>query len=163
MNQAKQEDAVPLHVFISIAANKTGKTNQEIAEEVGFTRGNVVAMIRSGSMKVPVNRVMSLAKAIDVDPLTLLRKTLGESGGEILDVIQVVTGKNAISDNEALLVDFVRTTSGNLDIDWTSRPEFTDALTPAIKLIRTRETRNATMAIKKRHESDGRFAGQKKS
>lgn len=66
--QTKKDDAVLPHHFISLAIAATGKSNQEIADEIGIPRGNVIAMIRSGSMKLPINRVAAMAKAIEVDP-----------------------------------------------------------------------------------------------
>lgn len=156
------DDAVLSHHFISIAISASGKSNQEIAEECGFLRGNVVAMIRSGAMKLPINRVLRLAKAVDVDPITLLRKTMSNQDAVLLKAIEEILGAHAISEKEFALIQFVRAKSGNLDIEWTSRPEFVAGIEPAIVEIRKREGKEAVRQVKTLHEGDNRYAAVSK-
>jgi hypothetical protein len=159
--EAKKEDAVLPHHFISLAIAATGKSNQEIAEEIGIPRGNVIAMIRTGSMKLPINRVSAMAKAIDVDPITLLRKVMSQGEAEILKSIEEITGSRAVSANEFGLVQFVRHHSNNLDIAWSSRPEFAEALLESIERIKTRESREAVRQLSNLHAEDKRYAAVK--
>jgi len=42
--------------------------HQEIAEAAGFKLGNNIAMIRQGKYKVPIDKAVRLAKAIEIDP-----------------------------------------------------------------------------------------------
>lgn len=161
-DDAKKSDAVPVHQFISLAVSKTGKTNQEIADEVGFTRGNVVAMIRSGSMKCPLNRVVRLAKAIDVDPADLLRRTLGPNDAALLETFQEISGARIVSSMEYEFIEWVRRVSGNVDVGWHNRPEFITAAQPVIETIAKQVSRESTRQMKKLAEEDSRHAGPSK-
>lgn len=157
----KKDDAVLPHHFISLAIAATGKSNQEIAEEIGMSRGNVIAMIRSGSMKLPINRVSAMAKAVNVDPVTLLRKVMTPGDLEVLKTLEEVAGTRAISENEFGLIEFVRHHSKNLDIAWQSRPEFAEPLLEAIERIKNRESRESVRQIDKLHSEDKRYAPAK--
>jgi len=57
------------------------KTQSEIGNEAGFQNANVLSMIRSGSAKLPLDRVPALAAALDCDPALLLRLALDQAVG----------------------------------------------------------------------------------
>src|SRR5690554_5309731 len=58
------------------------KKNQgEIATEAGFIHTNMLAMIKNGSSKLPLDRVPALARALDTDPRHLFKLALEQSGG----------------------------------------------------------------------------------
>ena len=158
----KKDDAVLPHHFISLAISATGKSNQEIADEIGIPKGNVVAMIRSGSMKLPINRVAAMAKAIDVDPMKLLRVVMSEGDAALLKAIEEIAGTRVVTENEFALIEFIRHHSKNLDIDWKSRPEFSEPLLESIERLRQRESREAVRQVQTLHDSDNRFAAAKK-
>ncbi|SIT18816.1 hypothetical protein SAMN05421759_1356 [Roseivivax lentus] len=46
----------PTARLIADAIDASGKTQREIAEEIGFPRGNVISMLRSGEMRLPIER-----------------------------------------------------------------------------------------------------------
>ncbi len=58
------------------------KTQAEIAEEAGFVNPNMISMLKSGASKVPLDRVPSLAKALDTDPRHLFKLAFEQDGGE---------------------------------------------------------------------------------
>ena len=47
--------------FVSIAVAASGKSEEQIAKEVGYAKPNVITMIREGTAKLPVNKVNALA------------------------------------------------------------------------------------------------------
>ena len=53
-----------------------------IAAEAGFVNPNIVSMLKSGSSKLPLDRVPSLARALGCDPAYLLRLTLEQVAGD---------------------------------------------------------------------------------
>jgi len=57
------------------------KTQAEIASEAGFPNANMVSLLKSGRNKVPLDRVPSLAKALEVDPAYLMRLALDQAVG----------------------------------------------------------------------------------
>lgn len=57
------------------------KTQAEIASEVGFANANMMTFLKNGRNKVPLDRVPSLAKALEVDPAYLMRLALDQAVG----------------------------------------------------------------------------------
>lgn len=49
------------------------KTQAEIASEAGFPNANMMTFLKNGRNKVPIDRVPSLAKALEVDPAYRMR------------------------------------------------------------------------------------------
>ena len=70
-----------------------GKSQKEIAEEVGFPKANVLTMIKKGQTKLPIKRVPKMAIALDVDPARLMKICLAEYHPEILQVIEETLGE----------------------------------------------------------------------
>lgn len=58
------------------------KKQSQIATEAGFKNPNMIAMIKAGASKLPLDRVLSLAKALECDPALLLRLALEQACGE---------------------------------------------------------------------------------
>jgi transcriptional regulator with XRE-family HTH domain len=57
------------------------KTQAEIASEAGFANANMMTFLKTGKNKVPLDRVPSLAKALEVDPAYLMRLALDQAVG----------------------------------------------------------------------------------
>lgn len=100
---------------------KPRKTQSEIAAEAGFVNPNVLTMLKQGANKVPLDRVPSLAKAVDCDPAWLLRLALEQSeGGTAATAIFEIVGE-PITANERLWIAEIRDASGDTDPRPTSR------------------------------------------
>ncbi|OYU19693.1 MAG: transcriptional regulator [Rhodobacteraceae bacterium PARR1] len=97
------------------------KTQAEIAAEAGFTNANMMSLLKSGKNKVPLDRVPSLAKALEMDPALLMRIALDQAVG--------VTAAKAITDifgspvteNERGWLTELREVSDNTDPRLTAR------------------------------------------
>lgn len=97
------------------------KNQAEIAAEAGFPNANFVSMIKSGTSKLALDRVPSLAKALECDPAFLMRLALEQSVGStaakaLLDILGTPT-----TANERLWLDEIRSASDNSDPRPTSR------------------------------------------
>jgi hypothetical protein len=146
--------------FLTVKFAQTGKTNIELASEIGYERPNVIAMLKTGAMRLPVNRVHATAKAIDVDPVFLLRKVLLESAPEIWDGIYAVLGDRMVTDNEMKLINAIRKLQDEQDIDLTKQPEFMDAIKPVVKSIaKTEAAKDKGTLERVQREKDKRAAG----
>lgn len=64
--------------FLARALEFSGKTQAEIAREVGFPKPNFISMMKSGQAPVPLDRIPGLASACMVDPAYFLRLALEE-------------------------------------------------------------------------------------
>lgn len=73
-----------------------GKTHKDIALEVGFERRNVISMMKSGDMKVPINRAPALARACGADPVAFTRLVLAEYMPEAWEAVQDELGARGL-------------------------------------------------------------------
>jgi transcriptional regulator with XRE-family HTH domain len=55
-----------------------GKTQKEVAEEAGFESSNMITHIKKGHTKLPPNRAIALAKALEIDEQNLLQMAMNE-------------------------------------------------------------------------------------
>lgn len=90
------------------------KNQREIASEIGYIKPNIISMFKRGEMKVPLEKIPALAKALEVDPSHLFRLALEQYWPERQQIISEIFG-NVVSDNEFAIVTHVRKTSGERD------------------------------------------------
>jgi transcriptional regulator with XRE-family HTH domain len=95
-------------VFLSRSIDACEKSQQEIANEVGFNRSNIISMLKQGITKLPVARVPAMAKAIGVDPTKLFRLTMEEYMPDLLKVCDEIYDADKLNAGEREMLDFVR-------------------------------------------------------
>src|SRR5437870_4016001 len=82
MKRPSRGSDIPLHEFISqhidLQKRINNKTQFDIAQEVGYDKPNMIAMWRSGTAKVPLDKVPAAAKALGVDPALLFRLAMAQ-------------------------------------------------------------------------------------
>ncbi len=97
------------------------KTQAEIATQAGFTHPNMIAMLKSGATKLPLDRVPSLATALECDPRLLFNLALDQLGGDTtVRAIEQIFGV-VVTKNEAAWIEEIRNASGHADPALTSR------------------------------------------
>lgn len=97
------------------------KSQAQIAEEAGFINPNMIAMLKSGATKVPLDRVAGLAAALDCDPRLLFNLALQQLGGDTTArAIEEIFGA-IVTRNEAAWIAEIRDASGHTDPGLTSR------------------------------------------
>lgn len=94
--------------FISEKFIASGKTIEQITDEVGFEKPNVFSMILEGRIKVPISRIESIAQALAIDAYALLDLCMGEYLPEAWDAIQSIAGTLLLTRNERDLVEKFR-------------------------------------------------------
>lgn len=126
---AAPEPPLPLHLYLSkLIDERDDLTNVKIAQRLGYARPNVIAMIKTGAMKLPINKVPELARLLGLDPVGLLKRVLGEYEPTTWDTLQTVFGSKLITENEMALVWLFRRFAGGDDPDLTSNPLFVAGL-----------------------------------
>lgn len=98
---------------------KPRKSQAEISKAAGFAMPNVLAMIKNGTMKLPLDRVPGLADALECDPAYLLRLTL-EQNRMTGAVYEEIFGK-VVTQNEMGWIHELRAASDNTDPRITSK------------------------------------------
>jgi transcriptional regulator with XRE-family HTH domain len=97
------------------------KTQAEIASEAGFANANMMTFLKNGRNKVPLDRVPSLAKALEVDPAYLMRLVLNQAvGATAAKAINEIFGTPA-TENERGWLNELRDASDNTDPRLTAR------------------------------------------
>ncbi|MBZ4023403.1 transcriptional regulator [Rhodobacter sp. TJ_12] len=97
------------------------KTQSEIAAEAGFANANFVSILKSGKSKLPLDRVPSLAKALEVDPAYLLRIALEQAVGATAGKAITEIFGSPVTANERAWLEELRDASGNSDPRMTAR------------------------------------------
>lgn len=97
------------------------KTQSEIAAEAGFVNANFMSLLKSGKNKLPLDRVPSLARALEVDPAYLMRMALDQAvGATAAKAIIDIFGTPA-TENEIGWLNEIRDASDNTDPRLTAR------------------------------------------
>ncbi len=94
-----------------------GKTQREVAEEVGFETPNVVTMLKQGQIKLPLNRVGPLARSLGVDAVYLLSLAMREYMPETFKAIEEAIQGVMLSEHEHAIVEAYRWISRGRDQD----------------------------------------------
>lgn len=99
------------------------KTQIAIAAEAGFRSPNMLPMIKSGSAKLPLDRVPGLAKALECDPALLFRMAVEQLATDTTSLaIDQIFG-TVITENERSWILTIREASGNSDPNLTARAQ----------------------------------------
>jgi len=97
------------------------KTQAEIATQAGFVNPNMIAMIKAGSNRLPIDRVPALARALEADPAYVLLLALEQMVGstEAQAIVSILS--TAVTNNEMAWVEAIREASGMTDPPLTRR------------------------------------------
>ena len=101
--------------MVSEAISRSSKSQGQIAQECGFERPNVVSMLKQGRMKVPIARVGQVARALDLDPVVLLRTVMLEYVPDAWSAIEEVMAVSAVTRHEWALLRSLRAATGYAD------------------------------------------------
>jgi transcriptional regulator with XRE-family HTH domain len=113
----KTASGIKVHEFISAQldiAKSMGKTQRDIAEAVGYDKPNPINMMAKGTMKVPMDKIPALARALNVDAGFLFRLALNSQWPEDAAVIAQIFG-TSLTKNETEIIEFIRGVSKNSD------------------------------------------------
>jgi transcriptional regulator with XRE-family HTH domain len=97
------------------------KSQIEIAIDSGFVSVNMLSMLKKGSSKLPIDRVPSLARALEVDPAYLLRLTLEQAKGDTIAQALVEIMGTPVTGNELGWLQEIRSASDHTDPRMTGR------------------------------------------
>lgn len=101
-------------------ARRNGKTQRQIAHEVGYKRPNIISMLKHGECKVPMEKVPALAKALDVDPATMTRLAIEQNWPEHFEEIMKYPGPFP-SENEMRILQHIREAADYQDPAFTAK------------------------------------------
>ena len=86
----------------------SGKSQKDIATEVGYTKPNVLSMMKKGITKIPIDKAPALARACGVDEKMFLRHVINEYMPETWKVISDTLETEMITADERAVLDEYR-------------------------------------------------------
>ncbi len=123
MKKSTAKASAPAHSRITVAEfiskhldiqQSMGRTQKQIAEEMGYKMPNMISMFRRNEVKVPIPKVPQLARSLGVDPAFLLRLVLAQHWPEEIEAIQEIFGA-ITTKNETALIDIWRKVTKETD------------------------------------------------
>ena len=107
----------PMRVADYLAQQITlcGKSQRDIAFEVGYENANIITMMKQGHTKIPIVKVGAFARALEVDPAYLLRLVCMEYMPETWAAIEDALDGPILTRNERLFIQEYRRRTGNTD------------------------------------------------
>src|SRR5688572_15045994 len=91
--------------FIARRIRESDKSQKEIAQECGRPKPNVITMLKQGRMKLPLEKVGTLAAVLDVNPIYLLWLTMREYAPATLESIEGAIHGVMLSAHEKLIIE----------------------------------------------------------
>ena len=85
-------ELTPLAAFLHKAIDRSGKTQKQLAKEMGFQSQNMISMLKHDAAPFPIERVIEAAIALNVDAGHLLRLVLEQWWPRRLPVIEEIFG-----------------------------------------------------------------------
>ena len=116
MTISTQTHALSLFELIAERQVALNKTDEQVALDLGFERSTVFSMIKTGSVKLPVQKIAGLASSLEIDPARLLRLALAESMPEVLTAVDSLLMPGVLTSNELKLVESYRYLSRGRDV-----------------------------------------------
>lgn len=139
-------------LYLSNAIDVSGKTQRQIAEEVGYNRPNIISMLKTGEVDLPLNKVELFAASLELDPLYLLSLVMRERHPEMYRIIWSRVGDRVVSNSERNLLEQVRNMTGSTDVEAVT-PEEIAALRNFCDLVAKRKGSIAAKEVGDSQES----------
>lgn len=90
-------------------------SDQQIAQALDYKNPAIVQMMKSGQMRLPLNKAAPLAKVLDMEPGDVMRTLLGENSPELLTAIEECMGPLSLTAGEKRLITALRKSSQGRD------------------------------------------------
>lgn len=96
--------------YLTAQIDLCGKSQLEIAREVGFEKPNVVTMFKQGKSKLPISRVEPMARALGVDPTFLYSLCMQEYEPDTWPMVQRMMQRNGLTETQAEVLEILDST-----------------------------------------------------
>jgi transcriptional regulator with XRE-family HTH domain len=95
--------------YLNAQIDLCGKSQADIAAEMGLEKPNVITMFKQGKSKLPLSRVGAMAKALNIDPTFLFQLVMSEYEPDTWAAIQGdILKQPYVSQNELEIIQLVR-------------------------------------------------------
>lgn len=83
---------LPFHARLDKRMNDLGLSDAELANHLGYEKPNVIALMRTGQMRTPIQHAQPMAQALDLPESEIFEALMRESMPEVLRTIQAIYG-----------------------------------------------------------------------
>ncbi|CDL81070.1 helix-turn-helix domain-containing protein [Xenorhabdus szentirmaii] len=97
--------------FLTAAIIASGKSQAQIAEEVGYSAHNNISMLKSGKMLFPPEKIPAFAKALNLDEGVLFRVVMQTRYPDIFGIY--IRNSDVLSADEAQVLNAYRKFRGS--------------------------------------------------
>ncbi len=108
MEENFENAPLPFHARLDERMDELGLSNSELANQLGYDKPNVVELMRSGAMRVPLHKAVLLATALDLPARELFEALVGEGMPELLATVKAVYDPMALTSSEVSLITYLR-------------------------------------------------------
>ena len=92
--------------YVQLRIQTLGKKQSLIAKEAGFDKPNVITMIKQGKTKLPLAKIGEMAKALETDPIYLLKLCLSQYQPKTWEAIRPLFDEMLTKDEMDLIRSF---------------------------------------------------------
>lgn len=105
-----KEDTQPMPTsqWLAEVQAKVGVPDNKLAYAMGYESPTVIELMKSGQMRVPLNKTIQLAWVLRLKPGVVLRRLLEDMDPELLSAIEQSVGPLELSSDEQELILAVR-------------------------------------------------------
>jgi hypothetical protein len=139
--------ALPVKDILTIRLKDLGLKNTDLQKALGYDYPNVIAMMKTGSMRLPPSKAVIAARLLKIDPIFLLGKVIAENDPDLWDAISSVMADQLVTANELELIRLVRQGLDGHDVNLTQSPALVEAVNQELKEILERQNALALAAI----------------
>jgi hypothetical protein len=139
--------SLPVKDVLRIRMTDLEIKNVDLQKALGYPAPNVIAMMKSGSMRLPESKTIEVADILKLDRTFLLGKVVSENNPELWDAITTIMGDRLVSANELALVGYVRAALDGHDVNLAESAVFTQAMAPILQGIVERQNELAKAAM----------------
>lgn len=139
--------SLPVKDVLKIRMEDLEIRNVDLQKALGYPAPNVIAMMKSGSMRLPEGKTIEVADILKLDRTFLLGKVVSENNPELWDAITTIMGDRLVSANELALVAYIRNSLNGHDVNLAQSDVFTQAVTPILQGIVERQNQLAKAAM----------------
>ncbi len=144
--------SLPVKDLLKIRMADLEIRNVDLQKALGYPAPNVIAMMKSGSMRLPEGKAIEVADILKLDRTFLLGKVVSENNPELWDAITTIMGDRLVSANELALVGYIREALNGHDVNLAESAVFTQAVAPALQVIVERQVALAHAALNRSAE-----------
>jgi hypothetical protein len=139
--------SLPVRDVLKIRMEDLEIRNVDLQKALGYPAPNVIAMMKSGSMRLPEGKAIEVADILRLDRTFLLGKVVSENNPELWNAITTIMGDRLVSANEMALVGHVRAALDGHDVNLAESAVFTQAMAPILQSIVERQNELAKAAM----------------